>query len=592
MAKMIPNTPRYFPEESRENIIFEALQKRLSPEFTVIHSYHIIYKENGRLIDNQCDFLIFHPELGFLSIESKYGSHISYHDGCWYYGSGAEMSPFDQADTESKNLAKFLVNRNIIPDLRNRCKFVFGVWFHGMDRKDIPQEALNENYVADLLLTKDDLVNPEPAIRRIFNSTKFARQPKTNFSQKQVNLIINNILDVQFDMVSSYSNVDRELAFLKLLDEQKIALDFMKDEKSVTVIGGAGTGKTIIALEQAKKIAKEKKNVLFLCYNAMLCEKLQNDVKSLQLDTYIHVYDCDGFVVRLCNGQKDYKKAQNIIDAMYGEIFKFKGIEFEYVIVDEAQDFGRDDIEESKLLETLQAVVTDGSESGSFYAFYDKLQYIHSEKNPTSTKLPKIIENSLCRIPLKTNCRNTSQIIFSANKPFLEQGKMKKYENKHIVLNKIDGEIPTIHFCEKDQLKTAIDNIISTLRNQKNLKRDEIVLLTLKTEKETSLHLINKDNKNYYDGCLFTTCRRFKGLEATAVILVDLDKTIFSNDINTNLFYVGASRARYYLDFVTTITGEETKEILIRDFKYKEEEIYDDPRLILSELLGTNAQEG
>ena len=48
----------------------------------------------------------------------------------------------------------------------------------------------------------------------------------------------------------------------------------------------------------------------------------------------------------------------------------------------------------------------------------------------------------------------------------------------------------------------------------------------------------------------FTTARKFKGLEADVVILVDVDESAFSNEENKRLFYVGASRAKHNLDII------------------------------------------
>ena len=62
----------------------------------------------------------------------------------------------------------------------------------------------------------------------------------------------------------------------------------------------------------------------------------------------------------------------------------------------------------------------------------------------------------------------------------------------------------------------------------------------------------------------FTTCRKFKGLEADAVILVDVDENTFlgNNGQNVLLYYVGASRARLRLDIITTLTKEESTHVL------------------------------
>ena len=67
--------------------------------------------------------------------------------------------------------------------------------------------------------------------------------------------------------------------------------------------------------------------------------------------------------------------------------------------------------------------------------------------------------------------------------------------------------------------------------------------------------MLTKDKNS--NGILFTTVRKFKGLEAMAVICIDIDSETFENDRNRNVFYVGTSRAMSYLDLITSTSPEE-----------------------------------
>ena len=63
-------------------------------------------------------------------------------------------------------------------------------------------------------------------------------------------------------------------------------------------------------------------------------------------------------------------------------------------------------------------------------------------------------------------------------------------------------------------------------------------------------------DKRQTNKVLFTTVRKFKGLEADVVICIDVDEDTFTNEINRSLFYVGTSRAKTWLDIVTTTSQE------------------------------------
>lgn len=77
------------------------------------------------------------------------------------------------------------------------------------------------------------------------------------------------------------------------------------------------------------------------------------------------------------------------------------------------------------------------------------------------------------------------------------------------------------------------------------------------------------------DGVLFTTARKFKGLESDVIIVIDVDQDTFADDENKRLFYVGASRAKHYLDIIhcgdeedlkvlaNELAGEESKRPLV-----------------------------
>ena len=58
-----------------------------------------------------------------------------------------------------------------------------------------------------------------------------------------------------------------------------------------------------------------------------------------------------------------------------------------------------------------------------------------------------------------------------------------------------------------------------------------------------------------------TTCIKFKGLEADAIIMIDLDKYSFAG-YKGREFYVGTSRAKQYLDYVVCMTPNEYPEVI------------------------------
>ena len=84
--------------------------------------------------------------------------------------------------------------------------------------------------------------------------------------------------------------------------------------------------------------------------------------------------------------------------------------------------------------------------------------------------------------------------------------------------------------------------------------------MTCKTETSSVLA------QNIFDGKFnrkyrFTTCRKFKGLEADAIVITDLDDTVLTTNAS-KLFYVGSSRARLFLGIVCALTRDECVSVL------------------------------
>jgi hypothetical protein len=60
---------------------------------------------------------------------------------------------------------------------------------------------------------------------------------------------------------------DEGAALVRLTEEQFAVLEILCDFPRVGVSGGAGTGKTLVAMERARRLAAEGRRVLLICYN-------------------------------------------------------------------------------------------------------------------------------------------------------------------------------------------------------------------------------------------------------------------------------------------------------------------------------------
>ena len=133
----------------------------------------------------------------------------------------------------------------------------------------------------------------------------------------------------------------------------------------------------------------------------------------------------------------------------------------------------------------------------------------------------------------------------------------------------VPGQKPTMYLSRN--IEDAQQTIGSVIHNytQQGIQKKQIVILTVKTEDTSILSGVSSvrgyplvPNRND-SGILFTSSRKFKGLESDVVIVVDVDNSCFLDDEKRRVFYVGASRAKHYLDIVSVMSDEETNSMVL-----------------------------
>lgn len=555
-------------EIDREYQIFEAL-KLLDDNYRVFHSFNSVYINKKRHIEeHEIDFVIFHPEKGILVIEAKNGRNISYDPktDIWQYASKnlihGGKGPFEQV-RKNERFLRNLLNSEFSGNLQ--CKFVYAVWFHAMEQKQINMLPILKSE-KELILPQEALGNPQEYIERMFSYDDFRQ---TNLNPNTVR-VIENMLAAEFEVeAGAYSGMNyNKYIFKRLSQEQARVLDFLDEQKFAAINGAAGTGKTFVALEKAKKCANQGENVLFLCFTRELRDRLANENKNYPL---IDIKTIDKLAFDL--GATKINQKGKVIADMQALINKIQTDEFasryKNIIIDEAQDFGQarmdydvisdDLVEEKNVINALHDVTL--AQDGTFYLFYDKNQQILSEK------LPQYIQDAECKITLHKNCRNTKQIAITSGK-VLKDFKVNVYEHY------VDDKYPEL-YIEKDFNKRIqiLDKIIADFKA--NVSKD-IVILSCKSMHKTELapylkeFIIPKSPKNDYEKKVFRyknetpfyTCGAFKGAEADAVILVDIEKTHITDEAKKLNFYTGASRARFALAYICDFSEDDCKDVL------------------------------
>ena len=540
MAIMIPEKPRDFDPLSREDIMFSALEA-LPDEYYVVHSFQVNkIRSDDSLYEGEADFVIFHPRKGILCLEAK-ATKVRYEGGDWLYGSGKKMhsgGPFKQANRAMHAVKDYMLERGM-DNLVDHCKFLFAVWFPLVSDDYVRRLILPPDAPKELIMAEEALYNPEYYLDRIFGYTDHDKT-ETTISDAMASRIVNEVLCPQFEIAPSLSfDTDtKHMLFHRLLKEQAAILNFLEEQKTAVINGAAGTGKTLVAVEKAKRHALRGEKVLFLCFNRQLRDHLEKSSPNENID-----YETVArFACRLCHtAEPDYAMLNHLLESMWEN----GSFPYQHVIVDEGQDFGSAAVEEAGILETLRTIIEDTKEDGSFYVFYDKLQLVQARQ------MPRFLAEADCKLTLYRNCRNTENIAKTSLRPITER-------NPKLMENCIVGVPAKLHFCpDTEAVPAAVDDALDTLLGD-GIK--DIVILTCKKENESCLapYVESGFYPTGRESIRFTTCRKYKGLEADAIILVDVEENTFVGNEGQNvlLYYVGTSRARLRLDIMTTMNDD------------------------------------
>lgn len=600
MARMIPSSgPRECTPESREAEIYEALTK-LPDDYYVVHSLALLVVDKNEVREGEADFVIFHPERGLLVVEAKAGE-IKYVDGKWYYGNGVPIhhgrGPYAQVRTVMRKIESLFYD-NGLDDLRLREKIHTAVWFPSIDRAcldqmGLPAEGGPKEYSKSITLTMEDLNDPLPSVERIlsFYDVKASRKAAP-LTEDEARRVIDDVLCPAFDLVPSldaHIRGNQERGMVRLLEGQKRVLDFISDESFVAIRGASGTGKTLVALEQARRLVERGHTLLFLCYNSPLCAHLRNYIREEwkpELRPLITVQTIDEYK----KGTQYYdRKSGRVIYESNGATFGSEaicerlaaiaksngrewGFPFRSVIVDEAQDFGFKYLERGGFFESLHLITE--SRDGCLFLFYDDAQRVNAPL------IPKAFNEADTRLSLRINCRNTRQIALCS------KASIRLAESDRYLSEGVGGETPRIHFITEwssDAYK-LLDSEIQRLR-QKGV--DDIVILTCGSNKHPGIEercSLAMSLRGYPDQPVYGesqisvySCRRFKGLEADAVMLIDVNADCWSGkprgihkDVEPNdgrPFYIGASRAKRFLSIFCQMSREDCASVLINHFE-------------------------
>jgi len=541
--------PPYCPEEAPpgERALFDALAN--SPEtgtWIVLHSLAIA--SHVRQVKGEADFVVIVPDHGVLVIEVK--SHRSVErlpDGRWRLGSQVPTSrgPFQQANEAMQSIKHYLMSREV--NLRS-VPVIDAVWFtHVRARTMLPQTP--EWHSWQLLDSEDLRTGAVPAILRTLavgvghlesHITGFTRGGPDEATASRIAAILRPKFEAA--IVPGDIRRARQAQLAAFIDEQYDALDNMQHNRAMLFTGPAGSGKTWLAMEAARREIELGHTGRLLCFNRLLGQRLKQDmagIDGLQVGTFHQE------ALRLSGSQTPAGAGQQFWDEQLPELTIEALLDHgereaaDFLIVDEIQDLARE-----PFLDVLDLLLKDGLQAGRVLLFGDfERQAIYETgdgRNLLKARIP-----ALATFVLTVNCRNLPRIGTVVMKLSHMMPGYRRFRRAD------DGADPEFIPIPRGQDQSAeLAEAVRALRDD-GYRLDEILVLSpLRHDStaETTSHpwlrqvLRPADGRAPQAGQLrFSTVHSFKGLDAPAVIITDLDDATAPHF--ESLLYIGMTRA-------------------------------------------------
>lgn len=550
--------------EAAEALVFDLLRAALPAEYRLHRNWRWVLQRSpdAPTRDGESDLVIVHPEHGLLVLEVK--AHLRRDDrGRWYAGTRRlDVSPFEQAEMGKHVLRDKLLAIDGWTGMPSDLRLGHGVAVPSQDLA-ATRARVSLHLGADvepwMVLDQTALETPEATRRWVdtayasWNGDGRRGRPLT---ERQLALIETLFQPPELDLRPSLRiGVDQgEREVISFDDHLASMVEATESLRRVAVVGTAGTGKTVLAIEKARRLAQDGRTLL-TCFNAPLARQMieqLGDDRPADLDILTFHELCLRLAREAGTAELPSKDArdrdwwQRDLPNRAFEAIASTDLRYRAIVVDEGQDFDAD------WLGLLQLLLIDGA-TDPFIVCHDPLQSLYREDVVASLGLPEV--------RLTRNLRN-SQAIHEYAAGFV--GGLP-----NVRAWRSAGPAPLRVGAPKGVVE-ALRGVLHELVIRDRIPPWQIAVLTGRSLVSSEVWRARNGpladaalwNGAYDDageslGLPFTeipeppddvivcdSIRRFKGLERPVVVLVEVDPT---DTEDAQLMYVGASRARQHL---------------------------------------------
>ena len=527
-AKSFPSNPTF--RSSGERSVFEALLAQLSDEDVIFANLEISDPVEG---DVEIDLAVLLKHHGLVVIEVK-GAHITHNGIAWIQSdpSGShEIYPASQARRNMYVLRDYIQRKWSLGNIRS-------AWLVAFPHCDIADPG-DPGLPIGKVIQKSQLPMATSQLKNVVNSFRDVPLPQY---EHWVELIVKNLQPAVVQKSNPEAVLGNNYEFIRsLTHEREIVLSQVGENNRYYVKGPAGSGKTWLAFEQARRWTQEGKRVAVVAYNRGITSYMNQKNNELPAGERIAwVGTFHSFATYIGSSAGSPSNYGEEIDRYRGDLVQkaadlVEDKKFDAFVVDEAQDFM------PSWWETLQLSLVN-SRDGQLALFGDDQQQVFGDRSAP--------EGNFAYFRLTENLRNSQQIARAVSnlidRPAISRGP-----------HAFEIEYVEVEFT--NQILEAADDQIAKLVDEENWVPKEIALLTTLHRHPEYANRAERDREGHWsslwddEDVFYCTVGGFKGLERPVVVLaVD---GFHKNVDPKNVLYVGMSRARDKL-IVVSIASE------------------------------------
>lgn len=518
-ARCLPVTPEF--EHPTERAVWEVLRDQLPDEAVLIANQRFVDRRG----DVEADLIVALPGAGFAVVEVK-GGAVTCDGRTWRQTGGGvrgkEIRPQDQG-----RRAKYALRDYLRRDARWAERPIRLAHLVAFPASRVAADVELPDCPRWLVVDRDDLSQILNIVRAVLLDSKQVTPPPT---AEDVGLFFDVFSGRPWSQRDAVELVEaREVECDLLTAQQAKVLDLIRDIPRVEVRGGAGCGKTWLAVEQARRMSRDGLRVGLLCYSRGLSAYLKERVAQLaprERPAYAGMFHTLGIAWGARAGADDGSDywERRLPEEMTGLARHLQDSDrFDAFVVDEAQDFAE------SWWPALLAGMRD-PERGRLVVFADEGQRVFARHGRPPVELVPI--------QLDENLRNTKQIAQTFGSLTTTQLRYR------------GGEGVPVRFvpCSSDEAVQTADDVVDELLAD-GWKHEHIALLVTghrhPVQVEQQAHGQDAYWESYWagDDVFFGHVLGFKGLERPAVVLA-VNGFGHGGERAREKLYVGLSRAR------------------------------------------------